>query len=69
MEYEDTQDDHIFWSEVNEKNEYYLAVLSGYSREVHKPFNEYLESKEMFNTESHNEDDEIAELLKDLGGE
>ena len=69
VEYEDSQDDHIFWSEVNEKNEYYLAVLSGYSREVHKPFNEYLESKEMFNTETHNEDDEISELLKDLGGE
>ena len=53
-EYKETNDDYIFWSDINEKNEYYYAVLSGYSRALHKPYNEYLENKEMF----QNKDDE-----------
>lgn len=64
-EYKETNDDHIFWSDINEKNEYYYAVLSGYSRALHKPYNEYLENKEMF--QNNDDEDELTQELKDLG--
>ena len=64
-EYEKTNDENIFWSDVNEKNEYFFSVLSGYSRTLHKPYNEYLKSKEMFNTDD-DIDDDLAELLENL---
>ena len=64
-EYKETNDDHIFWSDINEKNEYYYAVLSGYSRTLHKPYNEYLENKEMF--QNKDDEDELTQELKDLG--
>lgn len=65
-EYKRTNDEKIFWTDVNTKNEYFLAVLSGYSRLLHKPYNEYLKSKEIFNTENHDIDDDLVELLKNL---
>nr|DAV07094.1 MAG TPA: PD-(D/E)XK nuclease superfamily protein [Caudoviricetes sp.] len=63
--YKEANDDHIFWSDINEKNEYYYAVLSGYSRALHKPYNEYLENKEMFQNKDN--EDELTQELKDLG--
>lgn len=63
--YKEANDDHIFWSDINEKNEYYYAVLSGYSRASHKPYNEYLENKEMFQNKDN--EDELTQELKDLG--
>lgn len=65
-EYEKTNDENIFWSDVTEKNEYFFSVLSGYSRVLHKPYDEYLKSKEMFNTENNDIDDDLAELLENL---
>lgn len=65
-EYKQTKDDHVFWSDVNEKNEYFFAVLSGYSRALHKPYNEYLENKEMFQNKDDS-DDELTQELQDLG--
>ena len=46
-EYMKTQDEKVFWSEVTDSNSYYFANLSGYSRKIHKPYNEYLETREM----------------------
>jgi hypothetical protein len=46
-EYMKTQDETVFWSEVTDSNSYYFANLSGYSRKIHKPYNEYLEMREM----------------------
>ena len=65
-EYEKTNDENIFWTDVTEKNEYFFSVLSGYSRALHKPYDEYLKSKEMFNTDNNDIDDDLAELLENL---
>ena len=65
-EYEKTNDENIFWTDVTEKNEYFFSVLSGYSRALHKPYDEYLKSKEMFNTDDNDIDDDLAELLENL---
>ena len=65
-QYNDSGDDKIFWTDVTEKNEYFLAVLSGYSRNLHKPFDEYLKAKEMYNIENNDIDNEFAELLENL---
>ena len=65
-EYEKTNDENIFWTDVTEKNEYFFSVLSGYSRALHKPYDEYLKAKEMFNTDDNDIDDDLAELLENL---
>lgn len=65
-EYEKTNDENTFWTDVTEKNEYFFSVLSGYSRALHKPYDEYLKSKEMFNTDNNDIDDDLAELLENL---
>jgi hypothetical protein len=46
-EYNRTKDDRVFWTEVTKENEYFLAVLSGYSSKLHKPYFEYLKQKEL----------------------
>lgn len=66
-EYNNTNNENVWWNEINSANEYYHATLSGYSRNLHKPYDEYLKEKEMYNTDSDNEDDEmLAELLANL---
>ena len=47
--------EHIFWQDVTQSDSYRLAVLSGYSRKYHKPYDEYLKEQEMF--EDKNKDD------------
>lgn len=64
-EYERTKDDHIFWSDVTPKNEYYLGVLSGYSRAKHKPYDEYLQEQEMYRTED-DDTDELLSMLEEI---
>lgn len=65
-EYEKTNDENNFWTDITEKNEYFFSVLSGYSRTLHKPYDEYLKAKEMFNTDDNDIDDDLAELLENL---
>jgi hypothetical protein len=68
MEYLKTKDENIFWSEVGDEVSYYFANLSGYSRKIHKPYNEYLESRESRRGEQDQgvEDDEDLSWLQDL---
>jgi hypothetical protein len=66
MEYAKTQDDEVWYEEVNDKNSYFFTVLSSYSTKHHRPFREYMENRELFiNKESENEDDDLN-WLKDL---
>jgi hypothetical protein len=63
-EYMKTQDENIFWSEVTDSNSYYFANLSGYSRKIHKPYNEYLEMREMLKgVDSEVKKDDVEEDL------
>lgn len=70
-EYNSTKDDKVFWQEVSAKDEYFLNCLSGYSRKYHKPYDEYLSEKEMFQTDTEQDNDNIDEdlfqLLSDCG--
>lgn len=66
-QYNKTKDEKVFWREVTAKDEYFLSCLSGYSRKLHKPYDEYLTEKEMFQTqEDENEADK--ELMDFLAG-
>jgi hypothetical protein len=79
-EYSRTKDDKVFWTEVNKDNEYFLAVLSGYSKELHKPYAQYLKEKELdtqgvtFSTDKskanklEDDDIDIMALLAELEG-
>ena len=55
-EYKDSGDEEIFWQEVTQADEFRLFNLSGYSRKLHKPLDEYLKNKELFLKEENADD-------------
>lgn len=64
-QYKENKDENIFWQEVTQADSYCLANLSGYSRNLHKPYDEYLNNLEMFeNTET--KDEEFENWLSEL---
>ena len=66
-EYEDTEDETLFWQEVTDSDAFRLATLSGYSRKLHKPYDEYLKEREMFEDKSDEEiDDDLESFLNSL---
>ena len=66
-EYSKTKDENLFWQDVTDADEYRLQILSGYSRKLHKPLDQYLKDKELFNGEdtsnSANSDNDEEDLL------
>ena len=56
-EYKDSKDENIFWQEVTDADEFRLATLSGYSRSLHKPYDQYLKEKELFKEETESDSD------------
>lgn len=64
--YIDSNDEQIFWQEVTDKDEYRLSVIGGYSRLLHKPFDEYLKNKEMFLDEDNKSDADSDSDTDDL---
>lgn len=68
IEYNKTKDDNIFWQDVTKESEFRLAVLSGYSRKHHKPYDEYLKDQEIFNTKEKDgaDDNDDMDWLNDL---
>lgn len=70
-EYKGTGDENIFWQEVTDADEFRLATLSGYSRKLHKPYDQYLKNKELFlkdnsEEETDNEEDDLLAFVNSL---
>ena len=70
-EYKGTGDENIFWQEVTDADEFRLATLSGYSRKLHKPYDQYLKNKELFlkdssEEEADNEEDDLLAFVNSL---
>jgi len=65
-EYKKNNDDKIFYSEIDRSNDYFFAVLSGYSPKLHKPYKEYLDSLGINKDDVEIEDD-INDILLELG--
>ena len=63
QEYQLTQDERIWWQTVTPQDEYYHAVLSGYSRHLHKPYDEYLKEKELFLDTNQEDFDALLEVI------
>lgn len=62
------QAERVWWQEVTDAQSFFMANLSEYSANIHKPYAEYLENREMFlNNDNDTADDDDAEWLKDLG--
>lgn len=40
--------DELWWTDIDKGNSYYFFNICGYSRNIHKPFDEYLKDSEMF---------------------
>ena len=47
-EYQNTKDDKLFWTDINDENKYFFYNLCGYSPYQHKPFKDYLDNINMF---------------------
>lgn len=62
-QYEVTGNDDIFWDEeINQDSTYYFYNLCGYSRRLHKPWNEYLENLEMFIDNKEDDDFDLDDI-------
>ena len=62
-EYSKTKDENLFWQDVTDADEYRLQILSGYSRKLHKPLDQYLKDKELFKEQEADENDDEDDLL------
>jgi hypothetical protein len=60
--------DEMFWSEIDSSKEYYYYNLMGYTRQQHKPWDEYLKDVNMFVEDSFDKDEigDSLDWLKDL---
>ena len=56
--------ERVWWQEVTDSQSFFMANLSDYSANIHKPYAEYLENREMFLNKTDDTDDE--EWMKDL---
>lgn len=72
-EYSQTKNEKLFWQEVTDDDEFRLVNLSGYSRRLHKPLDEYLKNKELFVdddkqtvSEDTNEDNDLLAFINSL---
>jgi RecB family exonuclease len=45
---EDDKAEELFWTEIDDKNQFYFANLCGYSAKQHKPYKEYLDTLNLF---------------------
>lgn len=61
------QAERVWWQEVTDSHSFFMANLSDYSADIHKPYKEYLENREMFLDKQDDIDDDDNEWLKDLG--
>ncbi|MCD3329326.1 PD-(D/E)XK nuclease family protein [Clostridium botulinum] len=65
--YDSTEDDRIWWTNIDKSNEFYFANLCGYSAKQHKPYREYLDDLNLFvknreNNEEETDDSWLNEL-------
>lgn len=62
--------DEMFWTNIDKGNEYYFYNLCGYSRQQHKPWDEYLKETMMFVEDSFdnqfNKENDDLDWLNDL---
>lgn len=61
-QYNETQDENLWWQDVTDSSSYFMANLSEYSPNLHKPYAEYLENINMFKTEQNNTNQEKEDL-------
>ena len=61
--------ERVWWQEVTDSQSFFMANLSDYSANIHKPYAEYLENREMFlnKTDDTDDDEEWMKDLADLG--
>jgi len=65
-EYIKTKNEKLFWQDVDKEHSYYMANLSSYSRNIHKPYDEYLTNIEIMSGGSNSkrdDDDDLKDLL------
>lgn len=62
-EYKETEDDMLFYQEVNKQDEYYYFNLCDYSRSIHKPWNDYLNDMNMFSNDK--DTGNVANIIAD----
>ena len=74
-EYKETKDEMLFWQDVTDADAFRLATLSGYSRALHKPYDDYLKEQDMFknntkddsdSVENNTEEDDLLSFLDSL---
>lgn len=65
-EYKESQDDTLFWVEIDKTNEFYFSNLMGYSIKEHRPYREYLEDLNLFKKQEDKSENDGMDWLNDL---
>ena len=65
-QYNKNKDDHLFWTNIDQTNEFFFANLSGYSSSQHKPYKEYLNNKNLFKDNQNKKKNDDIDWLNDL---
>lgn len=58
--------EHLFWTEVTEKNAFFFNNLCGYSSKQHKPYKEYLDNLNMWVKQDENKEVDDDDWLNNL---
>lgn len=59
VEYQNTKDDKLFWTEIDKSNEFFFANLCGYSPNQHKPYKAYLDELNSMRTNKEETKDDL----------
>lgn len=63
IEYNRDKDDKIWYNVIDKENSYFFSTLSGYSRQLHKPYNEYLKTLNEGKCNKRNDSKDVEEDL------
>lgn len=66
MEYKKTKDDNLFWVDITDSDSYFFQNLCGYSRRLHKPYDEFLKNKDSLYNKPKEDEIDIDQLMRDL---
>lgn len=64
VEYQNTKDDKLFWTEIDKSNEFFFVNLCGYSPNQHKPYKAYLDELNFMRSQKEEPKDDLDWLNK-----
>lgn len=59
-------DERLWWTSIDKSNEFFFGTLCGYSRKLHKPYDEYLKDQDLFKSNKKDEKEDDFNWIDEL---